>query len=495
MNDEVDKIPPRQLVVPAATAAVVLLAAAELGALPPLRFAWATNLWQYLPAPLAMTLAALTLALCWPPPRQELVKRLPARWGELTLPRSPGGIAGFVLAAAVLLWLVRERRSYGDSSILLYNAAAGSAFLFPDIGATFLFQLCHRIGIALGTGGQAVVQVAVALAGGGTIYGFGRVAELLAPSRPRALLFLLLVLGGGLLRVLAGHVEVYAFVLLCAGAYFWSAIACLRGQASLTLPALAFGAGLWMHLSFSFLAPSLLLVALRHPDAPGATSTVVARIVRTALVGAAPIAGFLLLMLLLGNTAELAQAWETLLRWSGVEPSPVGHEAFLRAPFGGSGAGTRYAILSWGHVKYLANAFLLLAPAALPIVVVFLFTAPRRFVASADAAFLSSAALFMLAYALIVRPVWGPYDWDLFSLTAVAFACLAAHLLVQHVPEPPLTELAILLVAATILLITIPFLWIGVSPTHPAGPFAFGLESQAGESPVDAFERQLGPWL
>lgn len=490
-----DEIPPKHLVVSAATAVVVLLAAAEIGLLPPLRFAWAANLWQYLPVPVAMALAASTVALCWRPPRRELARRLPARWGEITLPRSAAGIAGFVLAAAVMLWLVRERRTYGDSSILLYNAAAGSAFLFPDIGATFLFQLCHRIGVVFGSGGQPVVQVAVALAGGGTLYCFGRVAELLSPTRRRALLFLLVVLGGGLLRVLAGHVEVYAFVLLCAGAYFWSAIACLRGQASPTLPALAFGAGLWVHLSFSFLAPSLLLIALRHPDGPDAPATAVTRIVRTALVGAAPIMGFLLAMLLLGNIADLAQAWETLRRWSGIEPSPVGHEAFLRAPFGGSGAGTRYAILSWGHVKYLANAFLLLAPAALPIVAVFLCIAPRRFVASTEASFLSSAALFMLAYALVVRPVWGPYDWDLFSLTAVAFACLAAHLLVQDVPEPPLADLGILLVAATILLITIPFLWIGVAPAYPAGPFAFGLETQAGESPVDAFERQLGPWL
>jgi len=493
MND--DQVPAKQVVVPAVTASVVLLAAAQVGVLPPLRFAWATNLWQYLPTPVAVTLAALTVALCWPRARAGLLLRLPARWGELALPRRPAGIAGFVFAAALLLWLVRERRTYGDSSILLYNAAAGSAFLFPDIGATFLFQLCHRIAVAFGTGGQTVVQVAVALAGGGTVYCFGRVAELLSPTRSRALLFLLLVLGGGLLRVLAGHVEVYAFVLLCAGAYFWSALACLRGQASPTLPALAFGAGLWMHLSFSFLAPSLLLVALRHPDAPGTTSTAAARVVRTALVGAAPVVGFLLVMLLLGNTAELAQAWETLLRWSGIEASPVGHEAFLRAPFGGSGAGTRYAILSWGHVKYLANAFLLLSPAALPIVVVFLLVAPRRFLASTDAAFLSSTAAFMLAYALIVRPVWGPYDWDLFSLTAVAFAGLAAYLLVNATPEPPLTDLGILLVAGTILLITVPFLWIGVAPAHPAGPFAFGLESQAGESPVDAFERQLGAWL
>ena len=490
-----DEASPTGFLVPAAAATCVLLAAAELGALPPLHFAWATNLWQYLPTPLAMALMVALLALLWPTPRTELMQRLPARWGELALPRSPLGIAAFVLAAALVLWLLRERRTYGDSSILLYNAAAGSAFLFPDIGATFLFQVCHRLGTALGTSGQAVVQVAIALAGGGTVYCFGRVAELLAPSRPRALLFLLLVLGGGLLRVLAGHVEVYAFVLLCAGAYFWSALACLQGRCSATLPALAFGLGLWMHL--------LVQLPRAEPAAGGAAPSgrsrrrrwrAATRAERSTARGGTdrrlPPADALL-----GNTAELAQAWETLLRWSGVEPSPVGHEAFLRAPLAASGAGTRYAILSWGHVKYLANAFLLLVPAAVPIVVVFLVVAPRRFVASVEASFLSSAALFMLAYALIVRPVWGPYDWDLFSLTAATLACLAAYLLVQSLSEPPLLELAIVVVAGTLLLFTIPFLAIGIAPANEAGPFAFGLASQAGESPVDAFERQLGPWL
>ena len=79
-----------------------------------------------------------------------------------------------------------------------------------------------------------------------TIAGFVQVARLLAPDAGRALLLLLLVLGGGLLRVLAGHVEVYAFVLLCAVAYFRTALDCLAGRRPVTHAALAFGVGLWM---------------------------------------------------------------------------------------------------------------------------------------------------------------------------------------------------------------------------------------------------------
>ena len=216
---------------------------------------------------------------------------------------------------------------------------------------------------------------------------------------------------------------------------------------------------------------------------------------RAAGVAALPIVAFLAAMAVLGHTAELAQALETLRRWSGIEPSPVGHEAFLRGPFAASGAGTRYAILSAGHVKYLANAFFLLAPQALPVLAGFLLLAPRRLAASRDVVFLGVAALFMVLYALIVRPVWGPYDWDLFSLTALALATLAATLLVRSMPDPPLGELGVLLVCGTLLLVTIPFVAIGIAPAQPAGPFAFGVESAPGESPVDAFERNLGPWL
>ena len=490
-----DAPPATHYLVPAIAALCAVLAVAQLGVVPPLRHAWALNLWQYLPTPFTFGLAVLTLALGWPALRVALLRRLPSGVATAVFPESVAGGGGFVAGTAVVLWLLRERRMYGDSDILLYNAATGSAFLFPDIGATFVFQLCQRLAGALGVSGPAVVQVAVALAGGATVYCFARVARLLAPTPPRALLFLLLVLGGGVLRVLAGHVEVYAFVLLCAGAYFWSAIACLQGRCRSRWVALAFGAGLWMHLSFSFLAPSLLAVLLLAPAKTAGGASLPRRVLTATLVGAAPIAAFLLLMLLCGHTAELAQALETLRRWGGIEPSPVGHEAFLRGPFAASGAGTRYAILSAGHVKYLANAFFLLAPAALPILAVLLAVAPRRFLATHEAIFLTVAALFMLLYALVVRPVWGPYDWDLFSLTAVALAALAAYLLLQSLDDPPLTELGVLLVGATLLLITIPFLAVGIAPARSAGPFAYGISAEAGESPIDTFERQLGPWL
>ena len=77
----------------------------------------------------------------------------------------------------------------------------------------------------------------------------------------------------------------------------------------------------------------------------------------------------------------------------------------------------------------------------------------------------------------------------------LSLATLAATLLVRALADPPLRELGVLLVLGTLLLVTLPFVAIGIAPRHAAGPFAYGVESAPGESPVDAFERNLGPWL
>ena len=110
----------------ATAAACVLLALVEFGLTPaPLRYAWAANLWQYLPRVVAVVLFALLLALCRRSIRTGLLRRLPPGRERSAFPASAAGGLLFVLVAALVLWLLRERRMYGDSDILLYNAASG----------------------------------------------------------------------------------------------------------------------------------------------------------------------------------------------------------------------------------------------------------------------------------------------------------------------------------------------------------------------------------
>lgn len=466
-----------------------------LGWVPFGRYAWGFNLWQYLPAGLVLALAAMVLALGWHLPRELLLRGARAAGARIGSPGVRMLGCSFVLVVPVLLWLLRERQLYGDSPILLYVAGAGWQFLFPDVGASYLFQLCHRVGVYFGETGRPVLQVLVCVSGGITVACFLQIGRYLTPGRGSAVFAAALILCGGFVRVFAGHIEVYGFVLMCAALYLWSALAFLRGRCGLAIPSLALGLGLWMHLSFSFLAPSLLV--LLYLGAPGlGPRKQMGRFAAGLALTGVPLIVFLGAMLVTGHSREILGAWNTMLEWAGIIPSPINHEAFVRGFFASPGAGTRYVIFSGPHLKYLANAFFLLTPAMVPVIIAFAIFSPRRLVATPEARFLSTASLCMLAYAAVVRPVWGPYDWDVFSLTAIFLASLAAYLLVNQLDDPPLVHLGVLLIGTTLLFVTIPFVLIGISPYRQAGPFAYDVALPIGdETPLDAVERVITPWL
>jgi hypothetical protein len=168
----------------------------------------------------------------------------------------------------------------------------------------------------------------------------------------------------------------------------------------------------------------------------------------------------------------------------------------VRGPFADPGSGTLYTLFSWPHLKYLANAGYLLAPAAAPLVIAFAARSPGVLFARRETAFLSATTAMLLVYAAIVRPVWGPYDWDVFSLPALCAAALAADLLVHQLSGSRRAQLAALVIAASLLLVTAPFVAIGIAPSREAGLFAQErIERAPGESEWQAFERKIGPWL
>jgi hypothetical protein len=474
---------PERRAIAVVLAATLGLIPVQLGWVPGLRHAWGMTLWQYLPPPAVGALTAGVLLVCVGP-----VRRLLCDVAASAMRRVPGPVV--LVAVPVLLWLLRERRLYGDSGILLVNAASGATFLFPDVGATFLFRACMGLARALGTSGQAVVQVAVALAGGVAVATFHAAARELAPSPGRALLVVALTLGAGLTRVLAGHVEVYGFLLAATGTWLWASMAHLRGRVGLWVPSVAVGLVAWMHLSGIFLVPSLVVLACE-----GQAAGRVRRAAGAVALAAVPSLAFLVMTLAFGREADVELAVQTVLHWSGLVASPVGHEAFLRGWWSEAGVGTRYVALSPAHWKYLVNAFFVLAPGAFPLLAAFLVRAPRAFVATPEARMLSTACLALLAYTAIVRPVWGPYDWDLFSLTAAVAGMLAGHLLVTTSARRTAVDVGVLVVAVGVLMVTIPLLAVGIGDVREAGPFAVTLRGRPGETPEDMLVRQVGPWL
>lgn len=478
-----------------ATAACLFLIAVQLGWVSPFEYAWGFTLWQYLPPVGSFVLALLLAVLCWPATRARLLLGLAELHGRLAPLRALRWLG--MIALPALLWIVRERIYLGDSKILLFALASrDTLFYFPDVGATFLMKSAFDLGRVVGWGGVPALQALICLAAVPALFAFAHVARYLTPNAAwRAFALSLLVLGG-VSRIYAGHVEVYSVVLIGLGLYFWASLAHLRGRCGWMLPCLALGIGLWIHLCFLFLIPSLLLLPMMTEPARPLRSRLVQW--STGLtVAAAPMVVFLLLLVVLGLGEDVWLAWAKLVNWSEVEATGRQHyeTVWIQLPWEAE-SGTKYSLYSRLHLKYLGNSFFLLAPSAVPVVLAYAVFATRRLWSTPEAAFLSTASLAMLLYASIVRPVFGPYEWDLFTVTAVCLAALAGHLLASSTPSSALVHLCLLLTGATLLLVAVPWIAVGARAHRDAGPFAIdALHASPDGSFYDDFVRRLEPWL
>jgi hypothetical protein len=467
------------------------LVSIELGWVSFFRHAWGFNLWQYLSPPATVVLSLAVLLLCWRRFRGSAIRAAQSVYERAhgSAPRLIGWLAFIALPFA--FWMLRERRYFGDSAVHAWAAAAGWEFTVPDIGSTYLFSRCFALSRLLDIDGVNLVRALVCVSGGVAVGCFVRMSRYVAPTPGRGALAAGLILCGGALRVFAGHVEVYVFVLMCGGAYFWSACAFLAGRCHWAAPCLVLGVGIWMHLSLIMLAPTLLyLFALAEPSR--AVRQHAGRWVAALALASAPTVLFLLAMLATADAADLDRAREKTLQILGATPVPrFGHYWLLQSGEA-SGAGS----VVRAHLKYLANALFILAPSAVPVLAGFALVSFRRFYATPQARFFSAASVCLLAYASVLRPLWGPHDWDLFTLTAICLASLAALLLVNETPEPLLSHLSTLLIGATLLFVTIPFLAAGIAPSREAGPFTHqGIWPNPSETAWEAFLKEMEPWL
>ncbi len=471
-------------------AAWCLLAAAQLGWLPFARHAWAFNLWSYLPCWAPWLLGAGSLLLCAARVRAGVVAGFAAAGRRLG-----GGVGVDAASAAALalgLWALRERTLGGDSAVLVAAAHAGHAFVFPEVGATFLLRSCLELGRELGLRPVESMRMLSCASGGVAIFLLLRVGRELAPGGSAAAVALF-VLSGGLARVFAGRVEVYAPLLAAILAYLWTALRAARGAGSSTAPALCLGVAIWLHAAALLLLPSLLLVpVLRRPGASRARKGQEG-LALAALAGA-PLALFLASQAAGAGTTSLAQALRRALEILGQSGEPGATRWWVRGWGGAPSIGTDVVLLGPAHLKYLLNAFALLVPGLLPLLAWLLARRPRAFLAGAQPRLLASAALPLVAYTLALRPFWGPWDWDLFSATALVLACLAVRVASElrsvHTPG-----LAAACIGFQLLFFGIPFLWIAAGTPREAGPFGFrGFDYDLRKAGTPPPER-LAPWL
>jgi hypothetical protein len=273
----------------------------------------------------------------------------------------------------------------------------------------------------------------------------------------------------GLIQLFFGYVENYSFAAAGVLVYLWLGLEAARGERPLWHAATALALTNATHPSTIVLAPSLLVLGWETVQAAGnkPSRQIVYQVIRQI---AAPMAAGLALTLIImetgghgvvalltidrpggGDGRWLVPLWETETKWE------------------------HYTMFSWLHLRDFLNEQLLVAPVALPsLVLLFLARIARRTTGPAprdsrsDYRFLVTAWLFYLLFVWLWNPDYGGQrDWDLFSLVAIPQTLLLVHLLPRSFARPrylamaalPLIAVQAMHTAAWIYQNTLPWQW------------------------------------
>ena len=301
-----------------------------------------------------------------------------------------------------------------------------------------------------------------------------------------------LVVCGGMLRIFAGRIEVYVFVLAAALVYLWLALDYLEGRRSWLAPTLALALALWVHVAALCLVPSWLALPWL---APGAERPTWRGVLATGSLLPIPLLACLFGLVAVGDGTQAADFREVVLQVLGSGQASDAPHRWVRGWASGPSLATDYVFLSVAHLKYLSNAAFVLGPATLPLLIGLAWTRPARFVAAPATRLLGLCCLPLVVYALVLRPIWGPFDWDLFALTALFAGLLAAHVLAQEASDALWQDLVPWLCGFGLCFVGLPLLamdWIGPLPAGPLLEAVFDWDLM---DPTSAAAETLRPWL
>jgi len=475
----------------AAFACWLVLTLMQLAWIPFFSRAWGVNFWRYLPSPLGVGFALASLALCSGTVRERIADA--AAILAKRCARVPLLLVAILVVAA--LWLLRSNGLKGDSALLLLKTL-NAWFFFPETGGTFLMWSSVQLAKVTGHFGPSGAQLLTCVSGGIALLLSLQLGRSLAPEGRAGLAPAIvgLLASGGILRIFAGHVEVYPTLLVGVIAYLWLSLERIAGRRSWLAPSLALGIAVWLHASALLLVPSLAWLPWLAREGSASTSTRCVEAVRSVALAAVPVLAFLAVMALLGRREEFEQAFALALNILGIQHDPSLIRRWVQG-FGEVSIGTDVSFLSWGQLKYLLNASFVLLPAALPCALWLALRAPSTLLKTPKAGFLIATCVPLLAYGLLLRACWGPFDWDLFSVGMFCFGCLLAHLLASWLTERDFRDLAVVVIGFQLLFVGVPFLLIGMMELKDAGPFAegyFEFELHLERQPASP---QLAPWL
>lgn len=421
--------------------------------LPSLRYNWAFNLLRYHPDWAAWTLTALALLLTTEEARRGVLTGaswLSQRLGSL--PARPRDAAIFCVVV-VALWLVHERVLHGNSALLQVLMIQDPVKLYPEPGGNWVLRLMTEAALGLGQRAVPSVQLLHCAAGAATVVFVVRAAREALPEARGAGAVAAFVFSGGLLAAIAGRFEIHALAMAASAAFLWLGLRYVRGTAGLAAPAIAAGLAGWLNPLCLFALPGLFVL----PRLAGRQFQAVAWI---ALV---PIVAYTVYVLAI-NPKDVPVLDVLARLW-------IGSEGWVRGPGSGRSLGTDVSLFSAAHLKYLANAAFLLVPAALPVLIGMAIRGRSRALASPEVRFIAAGAAGLLFASVATRPVWGPFDWDLFGVTALWLAFLAAVLLARLETATVRNHVVAAAVSLQLCFFGVPLIAIGQGPTVDAGPF------------------------
>jgi hypothetical protein len=328
------------------------------------------------------------------------------------------GVAVFAIAALVL-WLLRCRMTYGDARTVERLVGDGVLFVKREPLSPAVFVLVHRsLGGVFGWTPVVSVQVVNTLAGAFGVVVLVGLARRIA-GRAAAPAAVVLV-GCGSVQLFAGYVEMYTLSTVCMLAGLACGLDALAGRRG---PIAAFA--LWtlscmFHLSGVVFLPAMLWLAyhagLRRFD-------------RRALVAGLRLASV---------TVVPAIALYVVMRWVGYEgagePGMGGGDGGMFVPLFELSGMTRYLMFRPAHLLAIANEQLLVAPLGIVTMLAGAACALRRRRLEPAPVYLGLVAAGFLLLTVTWNPDFGPLkDWDLFGpvgfyLGVAGVALLAAHL-------------------------------------------------------------------
>lgn len=420
---------------------------------PALQYQWGLDLLRYLPELVAWGVTLLALLVTTEEARRGLIRAgdwiasLTARWPEAR--RDALVFAG----ALALLLLGRERVMLGDSQLLASLLSQSRVWTYPEPGSLFVLRGVYHLALAFRIAPTFACQIFHCVAGAVAIVFVLRAARGAVPEGRGAGWVPLLVFSGGLFAAVAGRFDVQALPVCAAAAHLWLATRFLAGKGGLAAPALAFGVAAWLQPLFLFAAPGLLWL----PRLAGRRLT--------------PAVGLALVPLALHTAQLLVFAPKPVALTHALGHAWIGVEGWVRGWGGEPSIGTDYVFLSPPHLKYLANAGFVLAPATLPIAVAILALRRRAALAPPAVRFVAAGAAGLLLGTAALRPAWGPFDWDLFAVTGLWIAFLGAVLLAGVEARAVRTHVAAAAIGLQICFVGLPLVGIGQGAARDGGLF------------------------